>query len=197
MGLINEFLHSPEAKRVQHLQIGVTPKLDQSVGYDLSRLLALFEGKRLPSLKSLSLGDCFLFGCPERDSVFCKGYLGEITPIFTAAPRLEMLDLNGTFCLPAPVQHSKLREVAIEVEMVEAGDDCLTQWSMANLLRSQFARVEALSLVCLGKVQALLDLPADFNPSEGMPRLHQLHMDNLNRESAQRQAALQAFLLAR
>jgi hypothetical protein len=30
-----------------------------------------------------------------------------------------------------------------------------------------------------------------------MPRLHQLHMDNLNRESAQRQAALQAFLLAR
>lgn len=203
--LISAFLNSPEAQRVQHLQIGTTPHDAADINgahmQGLSAVLALFKGQRLPRLKSLSLGDCFLFGCTgavtENAPNMPGCILGDITPLFEAAPRLEILDLNGPFHLSRPIRHFRLREITIQLDPSLTADAALTQDSLNNLLMSDMPLIEALSLHCADDDVVALDLPHGYDPKIGMPKLTEMVLENLSAESAKRQSALQARLLAR
>ncbi|CUH85216.1 hypothetical protein TM5383_02444 [Thalassovita mediterranea] len=198
--LISAFLNSPESQRVHHLQIGITPAYHASenalYGFDMSTVLSLFKGQRLPRLKSLSLGDCYPFGAGSTAAYLRGCALGDITPIFEAAPRLEILDLNGPFCLSRPVRHFKLREINVQIDPVAATEATLSQQSLDHLLASDLPLIESLSLHCCGSTEMLLDLPRGFDPQRGMPKLTALSLENLSRDSARRQAALQARMLA-
>lgn len=198
--LISAFLHSPEAQRVHHLQIGITPAYGSShtgaKAFDLSTVVSLFKGQRLPRLKSLSLGDCYPFGRSGTAQTTPNCTLGDITPLFEAAPRMEILDLNGSFCLSRPVRHFKLREVTVQICPVAATMAALTQQSFDHLLTSDLPLLEALSLHCQGSDMTQLCLPRGFDPKRGMPKLAELTLENLTRDSMRQQAALQARILA-
>lgn len=192
--LISDFLQSPEAQQVSTLKIGVSQSYAARrpvEGFDLTKVMSLFKGRHLPNLRSLCLGDMFvLHNSPVRS---CR--IGDITPVFDAAPNLRMLDLCGPFFLTRPVKHAHLQEVSVHVDATSGQEAVISQQTFTNLMMSKLPEVQSLSLLSDAVEVVPLDLPAAFDPRAQMPKLAAFEVENLTPESLQRYNALQEVLL--
>jgi hypothetical protein len=193
--LISDFLQSSEAQQVSTLKIGVSQSYAARrpvEGFDLTKVMSLFKGRHLPNLRSLCLGDMFvLHNSPVRA---CR--IGDITPLFDAAPNLRMLDLCGPFFLTRPVEHAHLQEVSAHVDTASGQEAVISQQTFTNLMMSKLPEVHALSLFSDVAEGLSLDLPDAFDPRVQMPKLVVLQVENLNQGSLQRYETLQERLLA-
>ena len=192
--LISDFLQSPEAQQVSTLKIGTSQLYAArrpAEGFDLGKVMSLFKGRHLPNLRSLCLGDMFvLYNSPVRA---CR--IGDITPLFDAAPNLRMLDLCGPFFLTRPVEHAHLQEVSVHVDAASGQEAVISQQTFTNLMMSKLLEVQSLSLLSDATEDVPLDLPTAFDPRAQMPKLTAFEVENLTPESQQRYDALQEVLL--
>lgn len=193
--LISAFLQSPEAQRVQHLTIGTSQSYAKSANtmdFDLSTVLSLFKGRQLAALRSLSLGDMFV----ETNGAPRGCTLGDLTPVFQAAPSLAILDLNGPFYLSKPIQHQNLQEITLHLDRSVSTEGVVSQQSFHNLLSSQLPRLHTFSFTTDHSfpLAERYELPADFTPQHNMPKLAEFTVEPLTPASLKRQQALQSSL---
>ncbi len=176
--LIRAFLNGPRARWLEYLFIGTSHDYaaKRPAGYDMTAPVAALKGASLPALKGLSLGDmeCLFNG----HRMF--GTLGDITYVFDAAPALTRLWLQGHFRLPAPVRHSRLEELCVEVDDIGITDGPLNQVTVSSLLSSTFPNLATCDLdLEVADEDALYTLPAAFLTKAAFPALRVLHVNAL------------------
>lgn len=189
------FLASDLAPRTRWLTLATTPGTapgdGQAPGPDLSGLLAALAALTPGALGALEV---LVAGDTERTfaGAAVHGRLGDIAPVFAAAPRLRHLELYGTFALSRPVAHDALEVIEI---IVPDAAGCRfgppSRQSIARLLGSRFDRLRLLDLElgCPGApAPAPYPLPAGLLERRRFPALGSFEMDPLNEDDAARVA---------
>lgn len=185
------FLASGLAARTRWLTLATTagtapPGDEEAPAPDLSALLATLGPGALDALEVLVAGE------PEHGSAdtAMHGRLGDIAPVFAAAPRLRHLELYGTFALSRPVVHDALE--VIEVTVPDAAGCRFgppSKQSIARLLGSRFDRLRLVDLELGGTgAPEPYPLPADLLERRRFPALGSFEMDPLSEADAARVA---------
>lgn len=196
--LIATFLGSEEASRVTCLNLGTShhyaEQMRRTAGatgvYDLSDVTDLFKGRHLPALRSLSLGDMFMLF--NGHALYCR--VGDITPIFEAAPNLEILDICGAFTLSRPVSHAQLQEFSADIDDIAGTAGSISQDTLNHLLASDLPSATSLSVLMEEDPDHGYRLPLGLTHLQTMPQLKALALEGLDPKSQQRLATLQANL---
>lgn len=189
--LIRAFAASPRARTVERLVIGTSHDYAQkrSIGYDMAAAVAALKGARLPALKRLSLGDMEMLFNGHR----LFGTLGDVTPVFDIAPRLEELSLHGHFALRRPVRHARLRALLVEVEDIGVTGGPLDQETVSNLLLSDLRSLAECALDLNDEhPEFLYAIPEAFLSGSPFPALRRLRINTLTPEASARIEAWKA-----
>lgn len=196
--LIEVFLGSEEASRVTCMNLGTShhyaEQMRRTAGatrvYDLTDVTALFKGRHLPALRSLSLGDMFMLF--NGHALYCR--IGDITPIFEAAANLEILDICGAFTLTRPIFHAHLQEFSADIDDIAGTAGSISQETLDHLLASDLPSATSLSVLMEEDPDHSYRLSENLTQLSGMPRLKALVLEGLDPKSQQRLATLQANL---
>lgn len=196
--LIEVFLASEEASRVTYMNLGTSHHYaeqmrrtaDATGAYDLSEITALFKGRHLPALRSLSLGGMFMLF--NGHALYC--HIGDITPIFEAAPNLEILDIYGAFTLTRPVFHAQLQEFSADIDDIAGTAGSMSQDTLDHLLASDLPSATSLSVLMDDDPDHAYRLPQDLTRLHAMPQLKALILEGFDPKSQQRLATLLADL---
>ena len=189
VALIGAFLASSVAARVRHLAIGSSHLVAERRGsLDFSDAVAALEGATLPALETLSLGDMERLFNGHR----YFGGLGDIAPVFHAAPNLRALDLNGRFSLSRPVRHARLETLSATVDDIGVTLGSPSQATLDNLLSGDFPAMREISLDLDDGDPDSVDyvLPPRFLSGAAMPVLRAFSLDRLDPPSRDRLDAL-------
>ena len=176
--LLRTFLASPSCQHVQHLTLGSSHLIAEQKGsLDFTDAVAALAGHSLASLRSLSLGDM------ERlfNGHCYYGNVGDIAPVFAAAPNLQSLEVFGRFSLSSPVQHKSITDFSAIVDEIGVTGGPPSQSSLDNLLSSGFPMMRRLELWLEdGSDDLDFSLPETFFSGEGMPQLETFGIDELS-----------------
>lgn len=189
--LVAALAASPEAETVESLSIGTSHDYarKEGAGYDHSAAIAALAGGRWPRLTELSLGDM------ERlfNGHCYYGRVGNITPVFEAMPRLEVLRLYGWFALERPVRHGRLKSLSVMLDDIGVSGGPLSQETLDHLLSFRLPRLEGLDLsLDEADVEDEYTIPEAFYAGDGFPALRQMQVDRISEETAERLIAWKA-----
>ncbi len=181
--LIAALMRSPEAKTLEQLSIGTshdwankdTPDLAADDVYNMTAAVAALAGARLPALKQLTLGDMEMLYNGQR----LTGTIGDVTPLFDAAPNLDELSLSGTYVFSRPVRHDRLRSLTAEQSDIGCWADPPSQESITQLFSSHLPHLTNLSIHVDSWEDVAFDLPDAFFTGGGFPALKQLDFNKL------------------
>jgi hypothetical protein len=142
--LVRAFTESPYAAMVESINLGNSSyylgrQLDYTAG-----VAALLDA-HLPRVRRLALGVWDLF-C-NAHSIY--GRLGDISRAPSAAPSLEVLELNGHFTLTGPLDLPTVRTLSVNLGDYVIGPDMppLHQETVTHLLSSRMPAVEEIWLL--------------------------------------------------
>lgn len=191
--LVAAFVNSSEALVVEELFIGTSQWYFNSYsreafpGYDMSEAVAALHGAHLPALRSLTLGDMEDLSGGLR----MFGTVGEIGPVFAAAPQLDYLGLHGNFELDAPVRHDRLGVIEALFDSSGITGEAISQATFGNLLMSNLPELRQMLLeLSEGGGDDDLTLPDGFLAPGHWPALGELELDRLAPVALSQLAAL-------
>jgi deoxyribonuclease V len=142
---------------------------------DYSGTAALVGSTSFPQLRKFSFGDEVLVG--NEESIY--GNLGNLTDLLMRMPKLQDLELFGTFEMGQPARLPRLQEL----DYWMCGSQKTSHFpethpdSLAHLLASEMPEVEQVGLVldCEGGREAYY-LPQNFLHGENIPNLRKLEL---------------------
>ena len=129
--VLRKLARHPSAKLLRHLSFGRTHGRRQ-VQYE--PIIKQLVKQRWPHLRGLDFGDF-----PDEDWQVEWSYVGNITPLYKAFPKLERLRLYGNRVELGTMQHANLRELAIRTDVPIAP-------VIAALGRAKLPKLERLAL---------------------------------------------------
>ncbi len=121
------------------------------------------------------------------------GRVGDITPVFAAAPNLERLEVCGCFALTRAVHHDRLEALTILLDEIGVSGGPLSQATVTNLLSSRSLRLRECELALDEDFAPLYDIPDAFFSGDGFPALEAFAMDRLNPDAEQRLSAFKSL----
>jgi hypothetical protein len=187
--LVAAFVGSAEAGVVEDLFIGTSEwyierfRTSTLPSFDMREAVGALRGARLPALRALTLGDQDERGGGLR----MFGTVGEIGPVFAAAPALRYLGLHGQFSLAAPVAHTALETIEALFDQSGITGEPISQETFDALLSSSFDRLQVFSLALSeGGDDDTLTIPDRFLAPGHLPALTDLGLDRLTVEARER-----------
>lgn len=191
--LLEAFVASPEALRIEFLMIGTSHDFAKRGGpgpYTFAPALDALRKASLPALRRLSLGDMEqLF----NGNVY-YGSLGDITHVFAIAPQLAELAICGCADLERPVTHEHLETLYVRVDDIGVSGGPLRQATIDHILMSRMPALRSLELSLDAEDVQPYDVPETFFSDNGFPALECFGMDCLRPDS---EARLRAWAEAR
>jgi len=193
--LVRALVASPQVQTLDELFIGTAQAYpgrysrEAFPGYDMAQAVGALAGAHLPALRHLVLGDMEDLSGGFR----LFGTVGDITPIFAAAPSLTTLGLYGNFALSAPVRHRHLEVVETLFDTYGVTGEVITQETLDHLLASDLPALRILALdMEEGGQEADRTLPDPFLALGHLPALRQLEINRLTPDAAARLDRLKA-----
>lgn len=185
--LIGELMRSPEAKTLEHLFIGsshdwpgTSGPHDPNEAFNMTAAVSALAGGRLPALTELTLGDMEMLFNGQR----LTGTLGDVAPVFEAAPNLRQLSLTGSYTLSRPVRHERLETLSAEQSDIGCWSDPPDQATITYLFSSILPRLTRLSLRIDDWEEVAFDLPETFFSDDGFPGLVQIDFNKPKEKAA-------------
>ena len=187
--LVAALMRSPEAKTLEHLFIGTSHDWpggarshDPDDAFNMTAAVSALAGGWLPALTALTLGDMEMLFNGQR----LTGTLGDVAPVFEAAPNLRQLSLTGGYALSRPVRHDRLETLSAEQSDIGCWSDPPDQATITHLFSSSLPRLTGLSIHIDSGEDVAFDLPEIFFSGNGFPSLCRIDFNKPDENAAAR-----------
>lgn len=166
--LLTILIESQYSQTIESLDIGRYNTSNEMIDYENS--INILSKGFFPNLKEFSIGEFGLIYNGET----CYGKIGNITNLFKKMPRLEKLEILGTFELKEKIKflHLERAKLISQKYGVSNIDRDISQKTLNNFLLSSLPKLEILEISVFD--DSTFTLPQEFLDNKTTPELYSL-----------------------